>query len=72
MWWGSRTTAAAVRTVTAFRRRCRCRQDANIEGSQDLSCDISGNTEGQGDCHLLVADRDEQKLYELYQANQVR
>ncbi len=44
--------------------------DANIEGSQDLSCDISGNTEGQGDCHLLVADRDEQKLYELYQANQ--
>ncbi len=45
--------------------------DANIEGSQDLSCDISGNTEGQGDCHLLVADRDEQKLYELYQANQV-
>jgi serine/threonine-protein kinase len=44
-------------------------EDANIEGSQDLSCDISGNTEGQGDCHLLVADRDEQKLYELYQAN---
>jgi hypothetical protein len=43
--------------------------DANIEGSQDLSCDISGETEGQGDCHLLVADRDEQKLYELYQAN---
>ncbi|HEX3286923.1 MAG TPA: hypothetical protein VHT50_20290 [Mycobacterium sp.] len=43
--------------------------DANIEGSQDLSCDISGNTEGQGDCHLLVADREEQKLYELYQAN---
>ena len=45
-------------------------EDANIEGSQDLSCDISGDTEGQGDCHLLVADRDEQKLYELYQANQ--
>ncbi len=44
-------------------------EDANIEGSQDLSCDISGNTEGQGDCHLLVADRDEHKLYELYQAN---
>ena len=43
--------------------------DANIEGSQDLSCDISGNTEGQGDCHLLVADRGDQKLYELYQAN---
>ena len=45
-------------------------EGANIEGSQDLSCDISGNTEGQGDCHLLVTDRDEQKLYELYQANQ--
>jgi hypothetical protein len=44
--------------------------DATIEGSQDLTCDISGNTEGEGDCHLLVADRDEQKLYELYQANQ--
>jgi hypothetical protein len=46
-------------------------KDATIEGSQDLTCDISGNTEGEGDCHLLVADRDEQKLYELYQANQV-
>ena len=45
-------------------------EGANIEGSQDLSCDISGNTEGQGDCHLLVTDRDEQKLYELYQASQ--
>jgi hypothetical protein len=45
--------------------------DATIEGSQDLSCDISGNTEGQGDCHLLVADRNERKLYELYQANKV-
>jgi serine/threonine-protein kinase len=44
-------------------------EDANIEGSQNLSCDISGNTEGQGDCHLLVADRGSQKLYELYQAN---
>src|SRR4051812_32503841 len=44
--------------------------DATIEGSQDLTCDISGNTEGEGDCHLLVADRDEQKLYELSQPNQ--
>jgi len=44
-------------------------ENANIEGSQDLSCDISGDTEGQGDCHLLVADGAEQKLYELYQAN---
>ncbi len=44
-------------------------EGANIEGSSDLSCDPSGNTEGQGDCHLLVVDRDEQKLYETYQAN---
>ena len=44
-------------------------EDANIEGSSDLSCDPSGDTEGQGDCHLLVAERDEQKLYEIYQAN---
>lgn len=43
--------------------------DANIEGSSDLTCDPSGNTEGQGDCHLLVAERDEQKLYEIYQGN---
>lgn len=43
--------------------------DANVEGSSDLTCDPSGNTEGQGDCHLLVVERDEQKLYEIYQAN---
>ncbi len=43
--------------------------DANIEGSTDLTCDPSGNTEGQGDCHLLVAERDDQKLYEVYQGN---
>ena len=41
--------------------------NANFEGSTDLTCDISGNTEGQGDCHLLVVDRSEQKLYEVYQ-----
>jgi hypothetical protein len=40
--------------------------DAYIEGSEDFSCDAA-----QEDCHLLVADRDEGKLYELYQANQV-
>jgi hypothetical protein len=43
--------------------------DANIEGSSDLSCDPSGSTDGQGDCHLVVVERDEQKLYEIYQAN---
>lgn len=45
-------------------------ENAYIEGSSDLSCDPSGNTDGQGDCHLLVVERDEQKLYETYQANQ--
>jgi hypothetical protein len=43
--------------------------DATVEGSQDLSCDTTGDTEGQGDCHLLVADRADHKLYEVYQAN---
>jgi hypothetical protein len=42
---------------------------AHIEGSADLSCDPSGQTDGQGDCHLLVVDRDGAKLYETYQAN---
>ena len=46
-------------------------EDANIEGSSGLACDSSGNTDGQGDCHLLVVDRDEHKLYETYQANKV-
>jgi hypothetical protein len=40
--------------------------DAYIEGSEDFSCDAA-----QEDCHLLVADRAEGKLYELYQANKV-
>ncbi len=44
--------------------------DANIEGSSNLKCDITGNTDGQGDCHLLVVERDQQKLYEIYQGNQ--
>lgn len=42
---------------------------ATIEGSDDLTCDPSGNTDGQGDCHLLVVDRDERKLFETYQAS---
>jgi hypothetical protein len=37
---------------------------ANMEGSEDLSCDVS-----QQDCHLLVVERDENKLYEIYQGN---
>jgi hypothetical protein len=40
--------------------------DAYLEGSEDLSCVVA-----QEDCHLLVVDRDENKLYELYQATKV-
>jgi len=40
--------------------------NAYFEGSSDLSCDTSGATEGQEDCHLLVVDRDQRKLYEIY------
>lgn len=40
--------------------------DAYIEGSSDLTCDAALQ-----DCHLLVVDRDENTLYELYQANKV-
>lgn len=40
--------------------------DAHMEGSSDLSCNVS-----QADCHLLVVERDENKLYEVYQGNQV-
>jgi serine/threonine protein kinase len=43
-------------------------ENANIGGSSDLQCDITGNTEGQGDCQLLVVDREGQKLYETYQS----
>jgi hypothetical protein len=42
---------------------------AYFEGSTNLTCDPSGNTDGQGDCHLLVVERDEHKLYEVYQGS---
>lgn len=37
---------------------------AYVEGSEDLTCDAESE-----DCHLLVVDRDENKLYETYQAS---
>lgn len=46
-------------------------QDANFEGSSDLICDTSGDTETQGDCHLLVVEEDEGKLYEVYQGTKI-
>jgi hypothetical protein len=44
--------------------------NASVEGSPDLTCDSSGETEGQGDCHLLVVDKNDHKLYETYHATQ--
>jgi hypothetical protein len=37
--------------------------DGNTEGSADYTCDTSKN-----DCHVLVVEKDEKKLYELYNA----
>ncbi|HVY88778.1 MAG TPA: hypothetical protein VG942_07915 [Hyphomonadaceae bacterium] len=37
----------------------------NTEGSANYTCDTANN-----DCHVLVYERDEKKLYELYQATQ--
>lgn len=37
--------------------------NANIEGSADFTCDVAN-----ADCHLLVVERTERKLYELYNA----
>lgn len=44
--------------------------DANIEGSTDFTCDTSYNNPDQGDCHLLVVEQSEKKLYELYNSTQ--
>ena len=40
-------------------------EGAHIEGSGDLTCDAAIE-----DCHLLVADPEARRLYELYQATQ--
>jgi hypothetical protein len=42
----------------------------NTEGSGNYGCDTSYKTSGQGDCHLLVVESDQKKLYELYNATQ--
>jgi hypothetical protein len=39
--------------------------NGNTEGSANYVCDTANN-----DCHVLVYERDERKLYELYQATQ--
>jgi hypothetical protein len=40
-------------------------EGSNFEESADLSCDTDNN-----DCHLLVVEQDEHKLYELYNGSQ--
>ena len=44
--------------------------NGNAEGSTNYTCDTSCNTNGQGDCHILVVETGQQKLYELYNATQ--
>jgi hypothetical protein len=43
----------------------------NAEGSADYTCDTTYATDGQGDCHVLVADTSGEKLYELYNSTKV-
>jgi hypothetical protein len=40
----------------------------NAEGSSNYVCDTSYATSGQGDCHVLVVETSQKKLYELYNA----
>jgi hypothetical protein len=42
--------------------------NGNAEGSSDYTCDTTYQTDGQGDCHVLVVETSQQKLYELYNA----
>ena len=44
--------------------------NGNAEGSGNYTCDTSYSTDGQGDCHILVVETGQQKLYELYGATQ--
>jgi hypothetical protein len=42
--------------------------NGNTEGSANYTCDTTYATKGQGDCHVLVVEQDQKKLYELYNA----
>ncbi len=44
--------------------------NGNTEGSADYTCDTSYKTNGQGDCHVLVVEQTQKKLYEIYNATQ--
>lgn len=45
--------------------------NGNLEGSQSYTCDTTYKTDGQGDCHVLVVETSQHKLYELYNATMV-
>jgi hypothetical protein len=45
--------------------------NGNAEGSSDYTCDTTYSNPDQGDCHILVVEKDEKKLYELYNATKV-
>jgi hypothetical protein len=42
--------------------------NGNTEGSSTYVCDTSYDTDGQGDCHVLVVEQTQKKLYEIYNA----
>jgi hypothetical protein len=42
--------------------------NGNTEGSTTYVCDTSYKTNGQGDCHVLVVEQTQKKLYEIYNA----
>ena len=42
--------------------------NGNAEGSTSYTCDTTYQTDGQGDCHILVVETSQKKLYELYNA----
>ena len=42
--------------------------NGNTEGSSTYVCDTSYMTDGQGDCHVLVVETNQKKLYEIYNA----
>ena len=42
--------------------------NGNTEGSTTYVCDTSYKTNGQGDCHVLVVEQTQKRLYEIYNA----
>jgi len=79
VFFGDRTTPRQTITAQAGSQYCYGGPDCdavpmqmplpangNTEGSASYTCDTTGTTAGQGDCHVLVVEKDQRKLYELY------